>query len=432
MKKKIKKKQEASGKKIKILTLGDSPLLPSGVGIQSKYIFRALLDTGKFSIYSLAGAREHKDYNPVKTEEYGEDWIIHPVKEYGNAATMRGLLAGFQPDIVWFMTDPRFYEWLWDIEDEVRPNVPMVYYHVWDNFPTPTFNRGYYESTDVIHSISKVTRDIINEVMGEDYDHKYVPHCIDQEVFKKHPQEEVDKFAEEYIKSKLGDTNKLVYFWNNRNGRRKQPGSLIFWFKEYLDIVGHDTATLIMHTEPKDQYGQDLYRIVDNLGLTDGQVVFSTQKYESNVLALIYNAVDCTINISDAEGFGLSVSESLNCGTPVIVNLTGGMTEQIFDGEQYCGIGIEPASKAVIGSQVCPWIYEDRLAKEDFVQALVDFHNMTPEERNELGERGIRHMQKNFNFENFKKFWPKEMERIHKKYGSWPNKQYKTWELREV
>ena len=50
-----------------------------------------------------------------------------------------------RPDVLWFMTDPRFYGWLWEIENEVRTHMPMVYYHVWDNYPYPHFNKPYYD-----------------------------------------------------------------------------------------------------------------------------------------------------------------------------------------------------------------------------------------------------------------------------------------------
>ena len=42
---------------------------------------------------------------------------------------------------------------------------------------------------------------------------------------------------------------------------------------------------------------------------------------------MLYNSVDCTINISDAEGFGLATLESLSCGVPIIVNMTGGLQQ---------------------------------------------------------------------------------------------------------
>ena len=35
------------------------------------------------------------------------------------------------------------------------------------------------------------------------------------------------------------------------------------------------------------------------------------------------------MNISDAEGFGLATLESLACETPIIVNMTGGLQEQV-------------------------------------------------------------------------------------------------------
>ena len=38
--------------------------------------------------------------------------------------------------------------------------------------------------------------------------------------------------------------------------------------------------------------------------------------------------VDCTINISNNEGFGLSTAESLMAGTQIIVNVTGGLQDQ--------------------------------------------------------------------------------------------------------
>ena len=82
------------------------------------------------------------------------------------------------------MTDPRFYGWLWEIENEIRANVPMMYYHVWDNLPYPTFNRKWYLSNDVIASISKVTHDIVENVAPE-VELLRIPHAVNDAVFTK-------------------------------------------------------------------------------------------------------------------------------------------------------------------------------------------------------------------------------------------------------
>jgi glycosyltransferase involved in cell wall biosynthesis len=150
-------------------------------------------------------------------------------------------------------------------------------------------------------------------------------------------------------------------------------------------------------------------------------------------MAQFYNAADCTINISDAEGFGLSVLESLACGTPVIANKTGGMQDQMTDGMETFGVLIEPASRAVIGSQDVPYIYEDRVSKEDFIDALTKIHNMTRQERKEIGKKGYDHVNKCFNFEQYGKSWDKILQEVHEKHGSWETrKNYKSWTLKEI
>ena len=417
-------------KKIKIFTISDHPLSPSGVGIQTKNMIQAMLRTGKYQFISFGGAIRHHDYTPVTTEEFGEDWRIYPVDSYGTQDMIRSVLRSERPDMIWFMTDPRFFGWLWEIENEIRPLVPMVYYHVWDNYPYPKFNKVWYDSSDVVVTISKVTDDIVRTVSPE-LDVRHLPHSVNTELFKKLDSEQVMKFKEAHFGEE--DKDKMVFFWNNRNARRKQSGSLIFWFKKFLDKVGHDKAILLMHTDVKDPNGQDLVAIIEELGITDGQVRFSQDKLPDEAMASLYNVADCTINISDAEGFGLATLESLACETPIIVNMTGGLQEQVTDGEEWFGVGLTPASRAVIGSQEIPRIYEDRQSEEQVVGALEKIYNMTKEEREEVGRKGRGHVLKNYNFENFCNSWDETLTDIHKTYGSWETrKKYQSWELMEM
>ena len=146
-----------------------------------------------------------------------------------------------------------------------------------------------------------------------------MPHGVSSEAFKKLTKAE-DTLKVKNLRQHLthGNPNKKLFFWNNRNARRKQSGTIIWWFKEFLDDVGHDKATLVMHTDARDPHGQDLPHLIEHLGITDGQVILSTTKTSAEELAVMYNAADFTINISDAEGFGLATLESLACGTPII------------------------------------------------------------------------------------------------------------------
>jgi glycosyltransferase involved in cell wall biosynthesis len=400
--------------KIKVLTLSDHPLSPSGVGTQTKYVIEALLNTGKFQVISLGGAIRHNDYTPKTVEPWGADWRVIPVDGYGTPEMIRSILRNEKIDMLWMMTDPRFYEWLWAIENEIRPLCPIIYYHVWDNFPAPYFNKKFYESNDHIVSISKLTHEIVNEV-APNTPSTYIPHAVNGDFFVPMDKQQVrkDSLPEE-------DRNKFIVFWNNRNARRKQSGTLLFWWKDWLDKRDlHNKAQLIMHTEPHDPHGQDLEHIVKKLDLEGRQVLFSTQKVSLEQMPIFYNIADVTVNISDAEGFGLATLESLSCGTPIIATMTGGLQEQVIGSNGMNGIGLYPSSKAIIGSQQVPYIYEDRISKKSFLSALDQMYDGGEEFRKELGENGRQHVLNNYNFKTFNKKWADLMINIHEEQGSW-------------
>ena len=147
----------------------------------------------------------------------------------------------------------------------------------------------------------------------------------------------------------------------------------------------------------------------------------------------MYNAADCVVNIADAEGFGLSSLEALSCETLVINTMTGGLQEQVFDGEQYFGVGIDPASRAVIGSQAVPFIYEDRLAAKDVISAFEKIHNMSDKEKEEIGKKARHHVETNYNFEKYKEFWVSYLQDLHERLGSWETrKNYNRWEMKTL
>ena len=142
---------------------------------------------------------------------------------------------------------------------------------------------------------------------------------------------------------------------------------------------------------------------------------------------------DCTINVADAEGFGLATLESLACETPIIVTMTGGLQEQVTDGENWFGIGIEPSSKALIGSQQVPYIFEDRISEEDVINAMEKMYSMSKEEREKLGEAGRQHVHKNYSFEGYQKKWIEVLDSVHEKHGSWENrKSYSQWTVNKI
>lgn len=417
-------------KKIKVLTISDMPFVPSGVATQTKYFIEGLLKTGKFKVISLGGAIEHPSYQPIRTEEFGEDWTMVPVKGFGDANIVRSIIRSEKPDILWFMTDPRFYQWLWQIANEIRPLMPMVYYHVWDNYPLPKFNKGFYDSNDVIVTISKLTDDIVRTI-SPDVECEYIPHSIPENIFFPLPEVDILRARKTHF-PKINDET-MVLFWNSRNARRKQAGPIIWWFNDFLKKVGKNKAVLLMQTNPKDPNGPDLGAIIEELGLTNGEVMFSTEAIPPGHLNLMYNMADVTVSASDAEGFGLSTLESLNCGTPIVVPRTGGLQDQATDGEEVFGEIVEIASQYVIGSQETPYIYEDKISGEAFVGALEKMLNLGRARRKEIGLRGRKHALNRFGFQDYQSNWVDLMTRVYNERGSWETRQkYQRWSLSEV
>lgn len=419
--------------KRKILFLSDHPLVPSGVGTQAKYLIEGLLATGKYKFICLGGAIKHPDMRPQKVapETYGDDWLIFPVEGHGDKNIVRQMLLQERPDAIVIFTDPRFFMWLWEIEDEVRSVCPIVYWHVWDNDPTPKFNRVLYESTDHVVALSMKTKGLL-----DDLDYKrcsYIPHSVSMENFKPLPEEEVQKFKRENYGPHAD--KKFVLFWNNRNARRKQTGDVVAAFAKFAERVGKQNVALFMHTAVHDPEGQDINALAECFGIQNNLIV-SESRIDAARLNMLLNVADCTINIASNEGFGLGTLESLSSGTPIVVHMTGGLQYQIGDwwagvkdfrdqdkltelakklyraGKgKWWGIPVFSASRSCTGSQPIPYIYDDKVNHADVVTGLVKLYEMGRAKRKELGLEARVWVNENFNEKQMVADWDGVLDR---------------------
>jgi hypothetical protein len=123
----------------------------------------------------------------------------------------------------------------------------------------------------------------------------------------------------------------FVVFWNNRNIRRKQPGDVILAFKHFVDGLPENQkqrVALLMHTQIVDENGTDLRAIWKTLA-PDCKILFSEAKINrTQNLNAMYNVADVVVNIGSNEGWGLSSTEAILSGTPIINNVTGGLQDQ--------------------------------------------------------------------------------------------------------
>lgn len=434
--------------KKKILFISDHPLVPSGVGTQAKYLIEGLLKTNKYKFICLGGAIQHPNYTPqqVAPEKYGDDWVIIPVQGYGDKDSIRKFLYTEKPDAIFIFTDPRFFVWLWEMEDEIKEVCPLVYWHVWDNDPSPRYNKPFYDSTNFISALSLKTYGMLQDIGYERCN--YIPHSLPDQLFKPLPDDDIIRYKHDYFGPHKD--KKFILFWNNRNARRKQTGDVIATFAKFANIVGKDNVSLMMHTNIDDPEGQNILSVANCYGI-DQQLIISEKRLSPEDLNIFYNVIDCTINIASNEGFGLGTLESLYAGTPIIVHMTGGLQFQIgnwwqkSDGSpcvnlkdqddmtktakklwnasrgDWWGIPVFSSSRSCTGSQQIPYIYDDRVSHDDVVKALIKMYEMGRVKRRELGQRAREWAIKNFNQNDMIKSWDSTLEdqiNTYKKTGA--------------
>lgn len=414
-------------KKKTILMLSDHPLSTSGVGTQARWLIHGLISTGKYSFRCFGGAVRHDDYN---LNVVNQDFIIKPTDGFGDKGLLRQTLVQLRPDALFLFTDPRFFIWAWEMEDEIHQICPIVYWHLWDNDPWPDFNKVLYESTDLINCINWPTYQMVKERFPEKTN--YIPHAVPKDLYKPLPKEEVERFKKKLLGEKRADHFTVGYV--SRNARRKMPSDIVVSWKMFLDELekkhGHRKATLVMHTEPLDPEGPNLYHVVESLGVSNN-VIFSKNRINFDEMNLLYNSFDTIVNRSCNEGFGLPTLESMMCGKPIIAIKTGGLTRQVEDpitGEHY-GIGLDPDVRSLVGNQMVPYIFEDYVSHKTLTNAIMKMFEMGPEARKELGAKAREYAQRSYNIEKVVKDWD---ETLTKTIEEWKSGSQRKWSHQEI
>jgi len=396
--------------KLKVLVLSDHALSTSGVGTQTRHLINGLLEKNKWSFRQFGAALKHNDY---KTIVVNEDFIIKPIDGFGSPEVIRVALATEKPDIMFIFTDPRFFTWLFDIEDEIHQICPIVWWHVWDNYPYPEFNNSYYDATDKINCHSHMTYKMIKENGRHADKTSFIPHSIPNELFHKLSDEDIEK----HKKNLFGDRNdKFTGIWVNRNAKRKRPNDVLESWKLFLDKLeedeGHRSAKLIMHTDPLDSEGPNLFVVCEMLGIVDN-VFFSRDRLDFEKMNVLYNVSDFCINISYAEGFGLSTLESMMTGTPIIAAKTGGLTRQVTDHRDQTenGVALDIDTTVMVGSQTVPYIYEDYVSNENTAKAIRSLYDEIQDETRKriLSEKVLSYATTEFNYQKTIDLWHESM-----------------------
>ena len=399
--------------KKKILIISDHALSPSGVGVQTKFLIEGLISKNSYEFIQLGAAIRHQNYSTVKVND---SFYIKPIDGFGSPALLRSVILNEQPDALIIFTDPRFFTWLFQIEDEVRQVCPILWWHVWDNKPLPKFNAWMYDSVDVINCHSYLTYLMCKE--SHDKKTSFIPHSFPNTVFYE-ISSDLRKSEKERILGKKRKDN-FVCLWMNRNCKRKRPADVLYAWKLFIDCLDEENkqkVTLLLHTDPEDKAGCNLFEIGFNLDILDN-IAFSTEKVETEHINILHNISDVCLNISFNEGFGLTTLESMMTGTPVIASKTGGLYRQVIDYRDGTenGIGLEIKNKVLTGSQNVPYIFEDYVDTQDVATAIMKMYTMSSKEKSILSKKVKDYANFAFNYENTINLWDKSINKAIKDF----------------
>ena len=129
----------------KILLICDDIRVHSGVATVTREI---IFHTAQhFNWVNLGGAINHPeagkrlDLSQSINEATGltdSSVFMYPVNDYGTPDLLRQIIKIEKPDAIMLVTDPRYFIWLFSMENEIRKHIPITYLNIWDDYPAPS------------------------------------------------------------------------------------------------------------------------------------------------------------------------------------------------------------------------------------------------------------------------------------------------------
>ena len=164
-----------------------------------------------------------------------------------------------------------------------------------------------------------------------------IPHGMDTKQF--YPITDIDKNT---LREKHGIPKDILVFGNiNKNQPRKDIGTTLLAFSIFKKEFGEKgECALYLHCYYKDPTGINIERACQVLGLEVGKDVFYptsdkylNAEYTTQDMNEVYNCIDVFVNTTMAEGWGLTLTQAMCTGLPIVCPLHTSLNEITDHGE---------------------------------------------------------------------------------------------------
>lgn len=202
------------------------------------------------------------------------------------------------------------------------------------------FNSGW---NPIIVCPSQWLADRVKESFLNKYKIKVIPNAIDIKIFK--PKDK------DFIRKKLKvSSNRKVILFAAANLRDERKG-VKYFFNSLKNIKTSNYLVLTIGKKINLTEGIKAGVDIRQLGYV----------YDKKMLSEIYNAADIFCTTSIDEVFGLTVTESMACGGPVVGFRVGGIPEQVTEN---CGILVNSKNTEALGRALEKLLNDDELRKK--------------------------------------------------------------------
>jgi len=332
--------------KTRVLAWGDY-CASTGFGTVMSNIMRELDKTGKFDIDVVA---VNYDGGPYDTQKWpGRVWpAISALRQQGPYSDLFGrqvfldMIARGDYDVVFVIQDTFIVEpiakQIREIQAAKGNSFATIFYYPFDCSPKPTWVTTAVAAFDYPVPYTKYARDETKVFLGEIADKfPYVYHGTNTSDFYPVSKEEKAQLKKEFF-GPFAD--KFIVINVNRNQGRKDVGRSLLVLKE-LKRRGVEDVFFYMHMQETD-FGGSILGMAQAIGVSpetdftipNPQQFSAHSGFPIEVLNKLYNSADAYLTTTLGEGWGLSITEAMAVGLPVVAPANTSINEILGENER--------------------------------------------------------------------------------------------------